>query len=542
LKALARAFGAGLLTLASLFGPALAWAADGAAAAVVFPAPAPAPAPAPDITAEQAQRDLRILKRAFTDLHAGLYRYSTPEQIDAEFAAADAAVAKAPSRANVYLWASRLAASVGCGHTWVNRFNQGPAVDAMLAATPKLPVTLRLVQGRFLITGSAAAGVSAGAELLAIDGRTAADIVQALMPYLRADGPRGDAARPGTGDGKRLAQLDSSSTGGMMDRLFPLLFPPVNGSYRLSVRDKAPSAMAMAVPVPVPVPVLMPVRNVVVAGTSEGARQRTIAAAVPNPNWSLAINGDTAVLTVPTFAYWRGGFDVTAFVEQTVTTLNSQQVPFLIIDNRSNEGGDDRLGLALLARLIKQPYDAPGSRRESAYERVPYALARYLDTWEFGFFDRTGQVTRGPGRNWLLADALPKRTEPAAVRYSGRVVLLTGPENSSAGYLFARDMKASGAATLVGRPTAGNQRGLNGGQLAWINLPGSGVGVDIPLLAHFTATAQGGVPPEGGVLPDVPVTESFADAQAGIDTDMVAATSLLKQPKSSAAAGVAVKK
>ena len=36
-------------------------------------------------------------------------------------------------------------------------------------------------------------------------------------------------------------------------------------------------------------------------------------------------------------------------------------------------------------------------------------------------------------------------------RYRGKVVLLTGPQMSSAGYLIARDFKASGAATLIGR-------------------------------------------------------------------------------------------
>jgi len=174
--------------------------------------------------------------------------------------------------------------------------------------------------------------LSAGVELLAIDGRPVADIVQALMPYRRADGPHGDAIKPSTGDYRQVAQLDSSNTGGMMDRLFPMLFPSPNGSDRFSVCDKASPDVA--------------VREVAVAGISEAARQRAIAAAVPNPNWSLAVRGDTAVLTLPTFADWRDGFDAPAFIDQTSNTLNSQGVPFLIIDNRSNEGGDDRLGLA----------------------------------------------------------------------------------------------------------------------------------------------------------------------------------------------------
>ena len=36
--------------------------------------------PAPTLTSDQAQRELRILKRGLTGLHAGLYRYQTAEQ------------------------------------------------------------------------------------------------------------------------------------------------------------------------------------------------------------------------------------------------------------------------------------------------------------------------------------------------------------------------------------------------------------------------------------------------------------------------------
>ncbi len=44
------------------------------------------------LTATQAQRELKILKRALIALHPGLYRYQTPKQFDAEFARAETEV------------------------------------------------------------------------------------------------------------------------------------------------------------------------------------------------------------------------------------------------------------------------------------------------------------------------------------------------------------------------------------------------------------------------------------------------------------------
>lgn len=451
-----------------------------------------------ELSAADAQRDLRILQRAFTALHPGLYRYTTAGQLDAAFDQARADTARGCSRAELFLLASRLAAEVHCGHTWASPYNQRrDVVEELFGRADKLPLTLRWVEGRALVTGSAARGLAAGSELLAIDGRRVADIRDALLPLLRADG-RHDGAWL-----KRLSQLDSGPNGGAMDRLFPLRFAPLEGRYVLTVRDRDGASP----------------RTVSVPATSTAARDEVLPPS--RTDWAFRIEGDTGILTLPTFAFWRSDFKPEPFLQQTFKALAG--VPFLIIDQRENEGGDDGIGRLLLSHLLRTPLQLPGYRVESAYERVPYDLARYLDTWDFGFFDRTGQVSKGPGRNWQLPDRAGARIDPAAAPYPGRTVVLIGPQNSSAGFLLARDIRRSGAATLLGRPTGGNLRGLNGGQLAWINLPASGVGVDIPLLASVTPDD----PPDAGVVPDLLVPPRWSDAVAGIDTELAAARTLV---------------
>ena len=474
--------------------------------ALCLAAAAPAQVAAPELKTDDAQRDLRILKRAFTELHPGLYRYTTPAALDAEFAAAEAAVAQGASRGQMFLLASRLAASVHCGHTWTNRYNQRQDVqDLVFNRADKLPVTLRWLQGRALVTGSMAPGVAAGAELLAIDGRPVAQISAAVLPTLRADGLHEGALA------KRWSQLDSGPNGGAMDRVFPLLFAPQAGQYVLSVLDIRDREGAAP-------------RSVSVPAVTLAVRDRHLPP--PSTDWQLRIEGDTAVLTLPTFAFWRSAFDPKAFLDSRFEQLRG--VPYLVIDQRRNEGGDDSIGHRLMAHLLRQPFTLPSFRVESAYERAPYDLVRFLDTWDHGFFDRTGQVTRQTGndstsRNWRLPDQPGKRIEPVAAPYAGRVVLLVGPQNSSAGFLLARDLKASGAAVLVGQPTGGNLRGLNGGQLAWVTLPASGVAVDIPLIGAFEPSN----PPDAGVLPDRAVAPRWADAVAGVDAEMAAALAVI---------------
>jgi len=469
------------------------------------------------LSAAQARADLALLRRGFDTLHPGLHRRATPADIDAAFAAADQAVAGGSTQTGMFLLCSQIAAAVNCGHTWASHYNARPDMkQLLLAGRDKLPFTLRWVQGRALVTGSAAPEVAAGSELLAIDGRPVAEIVAALLPLLRADGQHAGAI------GKRRAQLDSVPSGGGMDWLFPLRFPPTGGRWKLTLREQPLQPASLA-------------RDVVVPAINVAERQRSVPA--PTQSWSFERDGDTALLRLPTFAFWNNEFKADAFLLRTFAAIRS--LPYLVIDLRDNEGGDDAIARQVLAQLLRAPYEVPAVRLESAYEQVPEDLLPHLGTWNRSFYDRRGQATPLPGGRWALPAPARVRVEPLATPYPGRSVVLVGPQNSSAGYLFARDVQRSGAAVLMGEATGGNQRGLNGGQLAWLTLPNSGVAVDIPLRAAFTlgdgktdGETEGendseGAPPDRGVLPELPVTPRFEDAAAGIDTTLEAARSLI---------------
>ncbi len=457
------------------------------------------------LTAKQAQRELKILKRALSDLHPGLYRYQTPEQFEAEFARAETEVANGSDALKMYLISTRIAAVLRCGHTWTNPLNQGQSVQDAIAALPALPLRVRLLEGRLLVTASADRNVPNNVELLTIDGRTPSALANEFMPYLRADGGS---------DGKRLSQLDSNVDGGAMDRLLPLLHPPGAHGYRLRFRPLGGQTGAAISPA---------VKEAMVAGMPINERERRLlkaGIAPENTLWRFEIDGDIATMTLPTFAFWQSDFDWSAFLQRSFNTLKERKVDKLILDLRQNEGGDDAIGNTLHSHLMATPFVIPALRLESAYERAPYDLARFMDTWDFSFFDRTGQVVRGEGRNWLAREQpADNRIAPDAQPYLGRVALLTGPRMSSAGFLIARNLKASRRATLIGQATGGNLRGLNGGQLAWLVLPTSGVSVDIPLIGSFSKTPQ----PDSGVLPDITVHTTLDDVAAGIDPDIVAA-------------------
>ncbi len=474
----------------------------------VSPARVHASAATGNLTEQQAMQDARLLQRALKELHPALTKYLTQAEMDASFLRFEQRARTARTASQMYLAATELAASIRCGHTWTNVLNQQGAIKtALLDSADKLPLRMTLVGGRWLVLSSADPAIAVGDEIIAIDGVAGKDIVARMLPYLRADG---------SSDGKRLRQLGHDRGDySQMDIVWPLLSPPVDGHYALQLRGPRG-----------------PARSVRVKSLTLAQREAILEAQgfkASNEDWSFRIEGKVGYLTMPTFSFYRSSFDWSAFLTDSFARLAEARVPNLVIDVRANEGGDGAIGGEVLSHLLRNPFEFASTQSTSAYERVPYDLARYLDTWDYSFFDRTGQVEKitegtAAGKYRYTARGDGKQTiVPVPSPYAGRTFILVGPENSSASFQFAKLAQDSGAATLVGQRTGGNQRGLNGGHLAWVNLANSGVAVDIPLLAGTYTEAT----PDASVTPDIVVSPTLEALRAGRDIEMEAVHRLI---------------
>jgi C-terminal processing protease CtpA/Prc len=465
---------------------------------------------APAFNPDKAKADAAILVQALNTLHPALDKYRTAAEVKTSMDRFQARAGTARTPGEMYLAATELAASVRCGNTWTNVLNQqGPARRQILDAADKLPVLFTLVEGRWLVLGSTVPDIAVGDEIVTIDGKNAAQIVSAMMPYLRADG---------SSDGKRLRQLGHDRPDySMMDIVWPLLSPPAGGTYRLEVRNSKGSLRKVAA------------RAVTLAARDAALESQTVPG--KSETWTFRVDGERAVMTLPTFSVHRSKFNWQRFFVESFDELKRKQVQNLVIDIRDNEGGDSAIALDLMSYLVKAPASYVADQSVTAYEKVPAALATYLDTWDTGFYDRSGNVekiTEGPqaGRYRFRPKANKvSDITPRGTRFTGKVWLLVGPENSSATYALAKLAKQLGVATLVGQPTGGNERGLNAGQLAWVNLPNSGVAVDIPLLAQSYTAAT----PDTGIAPDIAVEPRFAARAAGQDQEMEAVELAMKR-------------
>ena len=102
---------------------------------------------------------------------------------------------------------------------------------------------------------------------------------------------------------------------------------------------------------------------------------------------------------------------------------------------------------------------------------------------------------------------------PKTLHFDGKVFVIVDPENSSATFQFASLIKKYHLGTLVGQPTGGNQQGINGGAFFFLNLPNTGIEIDIPILLQ----TEGEHPADNlatGIQPDIlvsPVPELIAN-------------------------------
>jgi C-terminal processing protease CtpA/Prc len=454
------------------------------------------------LSADALREDIAVLEKTIGALHPGLERYegvSLPRSV--ETLRRELAAGATPAEA--YLALMRFTASLRCAHTHVNPSNQSKDLRAaLLDGRDRVPFTFRILDGRMYVAENASgdARLAAGSEVSAIDGEDATRLLRGYLRYARGDGGN---------DAKRWRDLEVH--GRSRHETFDLvraLSAPRGPSVRLRVRRPGTRAAS----------------ELVVPAQTSAERSEALARSRGNPpRWAQRLLDErTAYIRLGTFATWSMEGDWKARLGEMFAAAAGK--PALVLDLRGNEGGNDEVVAELARRLFAAPVSMESPREIVRYRRVDPELGRHLKSWSDDFRDLGDAVRALPDGRYERKPGGPVELPHSADAYAGRVAVLVDAANSSATFRLADVLRSTGRATLVGQSTGGNRRGINGGMVAFMTLPRSGIEVDLPLVGYFPLTPQ----PDEGVVPDVVVARTPAALAAGEDPELAAARALLR--------------
>lgn len=470
------------------------------------------------LTSAQMQNDLSILQSVWTNLHPGIYRYNTPEEIQGFFDTLKLKCSAPLEEKAFYLLLSQLAQKIKCGHTFLNPLNLDSQTQKRILPSGIIPFFFEIVlENKIIITHnlSEIKNIERGDEIVSINNISSRTIIDSLLTVSRSDG--------NNSTGKKLNNMnetpDEADSYSLFDIYFPLFFPSETETYDLTIRKFSDQSE-----------IEFNVNAVSLEARAVSYEKIFGKIPVSEMTWDYKIlDKQTAYMKFGTFAFWNSEFKTTKYIDSVFKDLSKHKsVKNLIIDIRNNEGGDNT-GDYILSYITKEKTGCDDPDRQCyRYLSIPDSLLPYLDTWDDSFKkpkDPTKFFINELGLYEAKADGQPcDFIEPKENGFRGKVFLLTNAKNSSAGYEMARNFKTAGLGKIIGETTGGSQQGINGGEFFFLTLPNSKFEIDLPLIYSYHANKQ-----DKGISPDYEVLTTQKDIHKNNDAQLEFVFSFIKK-------------
>jgi len=186
----------------------------------------------------------------------------------------------------------------------------------------------------------------------------------------------------------------------------------------------------------------------------------------------------------------------TSFLDSSFNALNARHIDKLVVDIRSNGGGNDGNATLLVSYFINHPF--------------PYFKSLTSTRRVFTVADNPGLGMQQPDK----------------IQFAGKVVILTNGKTFSAAADFSAFMRSNNRAQFVGEETGGGYEGNTSGPRQEIFLPNTGIEVDVPENMYVNDVKPAGHPGRG-IIPDYIVMPTVDDYIAQRDVQMAFALKLL---------------
>ncbi len=469
-------------------------------------------------TKQELQQDYSLLRNILEKKHPALYWYTPRDSMNYYFDSLYNSIADSMTELQ-FGWKvlAPLTHKIHCGHTsfgmskhW-NKFIKGKRI-------PSFPLQVKIWGDTILVTGNLNRKDSIfkrGTLLTSINGVPNHQLIQQMFLYLPLDG---------YADNVNYIRLSSN---------FPYYHRNIFGiykNYRVGYIDSVGKARSVLLPMYQPVidttkkkPKIQRLQKI---SRKEIRKQKRESARSMEIDTSL----QTATLTLNTFSN-GGGRHLRSFIKRSFKKLSQQQVKNLIIDLRSNGGGDVKIYVKLTRYIRNSKFKVADSSYASAKSVAPYS--NYIKQ---GFFSNIAmQFLTRKQRDGNYHFGYWERHYYQPINrhhFDGKVYVLINGPTFSASTLFCNAVKGQENVELIGEEAGGGWHGNSGLMIPDITLPVTKLRVRLPL---FKIVQFNHVPKDGrGVRPDIFIPPTAAGMINNIDRKMQIVKEIIRQSNETA--------
>ena len=467
------------------------------------------------LTKEQATEDFQWLRRSLEYVHPRLYKYESKQVVDARFDSLSSTINSDMKAIDLLSLVSTMNASVRCGHLYT--IPQYELADEILHKKV-LPFYIKIIDKKIhILFNCSDKSIPNGSEILSINGKSADEILEHLLPRIAADG-----------------HIETRKIG-LMERYHFRLFQGFDLYYHLHLdrsdifkiaygdynTGKSKATAVKGLTFDDREKILWERYN-----KDEQAWFKT-----PSPKFEINQKEKYATLTIPRSFYSKTDPNFDSLLNVAFGKIKELQIKDLILDVRNNEGGSEQQQIELMSYLSREPFRLYQSIYLSHLDFRPLRqIIIERDTSKL-LFDNSDEYMRKLTETlWINNYAYDKNLQlqpPKKNVFDGQLyVLMNGLSFSSAGDLIA-DIKKTTNAFFVGEESGGTYEGPTGGDNIVVQLPNSKIMVRISPSIHIGYKYEKH-PIGRGVLPTHPVKYTIKDVLTGKDLELEEARNLIR--------------
>ncbi len=420
------------------------------------------------IPAATLRKDFMLMTDTLQKIHAGLYRYQSKAELGLIFDRCRNSIKDSMTLGSFYALTRFAVAAIRDGHS--NCRLPEAAMKEYVDSVKVFPAMVLFIHGKSYILCCKQNEALSQSELLTIDGNKMDNVIARLFNYIPSDG-----------------KIESRKNWELPEQ-FQLLYGSLYGFRdHFKVEYKTREGRLQYADL-----------------SAEPIRKILCAQIFPRPTRYLQLSfpaNGIALLTIKTFLddFLRNtGENFAGFLDSSFLSLKEKNIKKLIIDIRSNQGGNDENGMLLYSYLTADPF-------------LYYASKQ------------TVGETFSPSDHPEL-----RMQQPQKNNYSGKLFILENGRSFSASAEFSSIVKTNQRGIFIGEECGGAYEGNTSGSENMVVLPGSGITIRIPLVRYTTAVKPV-APGDRGVIPEYNFYPTISDMAEQMDTQLVYAVSIAEK-------------